>query len=46
MKQNTMLRPKLKKPRSKSFRKSSPRLMRTMQLQKPAKKLVNGQKLG
>jgi hypothetical protein len=40
-----MLRPKPKKPRSKNFGKSSLMLMKTMQLQKPAKKLVNGRKL-
>jgi hypothetical protein len=34
------------KPRSKNFGKSLPRLKKTMQLQRPAKKLVNGCKLG
>jgi hypothetical protein len=41
-----MLRPKPKKPRSKNFGKNSPRLMKTMQLQKLAKRSVNGHKLG
>ena len=34
------------KPRSKTFRKSLPKLTRTLHLQKLVKKLVNGQKLG
>jgi hypothetical protein len=46
MKRNTTLRLKLIKPRSKTFRKSSPKLMRTLHLQKPVERLVNGQKLG
>jgi hypothetical protein len=41
-----MLRPKPKELRSKKFKKSSPRLMKTMQLQKLAKRSVNGHKLG
>jgi hypothetical protein len=46
MKRNTTLRPKLIKPRLKLFGKSSSKLMRILHLQKPVKKLVNGQKLG
>ena len=37
---------KLIKPGLKTFRKSSPKLVRILHLQKLVKKLVNGQKLG
>jgi hypothetical protein len=46
MRQNTTPRPKLIKPRLKTFEKSSLNLVRILHLQKPVKKLVNGQKLG
>ena len=46
MKQSLTLNPKLIKLKLKTFRKNLPKPMRTLQLPKLVKKLVNGQKLG
>jgi hypothetical protein len=46
MKQSLTLNPKLRKPKLKTFGKNLPKSMRTLQLPRLVKKLVNGQKLG